>query len=142
MQLRAENRAELYAILDAIFITRTTESWISILDATGTASADVLTIDKVFEDPQVLHRDMLLTAEHTSLGTVPQVGHAQKFSRNPAEIRLAPPLLGEHTCEVLQQVLGLTDCQLHGLEERAVIFGQTHENGFAVQTSDTEGFER
>ena len=103
MPLRAANRVELYATLDAVFAARPTDSWVAALDAAGTAAAKVQAMDQVFQDPQVLHRDMLLSVEHPTLGSIPQVGHAQKFSGNPAQIRLAPPLLGQHTLEVLRE---------------------------------------
>jgi crotonobetainyl-CoA:carnitine CoA-transferase CaiB-like acyl-CoA transferase len=66
----------------------------------------VRSIDQVFEDPQVIHRGMLQAVEHATLGRIPQVGHAQKFLAEPATIRLPPPLLGQHTREVLGSVLG------------------------------------
>lgn len=119
---RAENRAELYALLDEVFAKRTTDEWIAALEGAGTATAKVQSMDQVFADPQVLHRNMLLSVRHPTLGDIPQVGHAQKFSGNPAQIRLAPPLLGEHTFEVLGEVLGCTSEQLQAWAEDKIIF--------------------
>lgn len=102
MTARQRNRAELYAIMDPILLGRSTTDWLNALDAAGAAAAPINTIDQVFEDPQVLHRDMLLSVEHPSLGEIPQVGHAQKFSDTPAVIRRPPPVLGEHNAEVLE----------------------------------------
>jgi crotonobetainyl-CoA:carnitine CoA-transferase CaiB-like acyl-CoA transferase len=122
MPLRAANRIELYATLDAVFAGQPTDSWVAALDAAGTATAKVQAMDQVFQDPQVLHRDMLLSVEHPTLGSIPQVGHAQKFSGNPAQIRLAPPLLGQHTLEVLREALGCSESELQRLSDDAVIF--------------------
>ena len=121
MQLRADNRVPLYEILDEVFAGRSTESWMKTLDAAGAAVAPVNTIDQVFEDPQVLHRQMLQTVEHTTLGPIPQVGHAQKFFGTPATIRSAPPVLGEHTDEVLRTIAGCTDAEIRELRDARVI---------------------
>jgi crotonobetainyl-CoA:carnitine CoA-transferase CaiB-like acyl-CoA transferase len=75
MQARAANRHELYAVLD-----------------------------QVFADPQVLHRAMVERVQHSALGPIAQVGHAQKFSATPCSIRLPPPTLGEHTAAVLKEL--------------------------------------
>ena len=121
MPLREKHRVELYALLDEVFVKRATDVWIAALDGAGTATAKVQSMDEVFADPQVLHRDMLLSVRHPTLGDIPQVGHAQKFSGNPAQIRSAPPLLGEHTFEVLGEVLGCTTDQLRSWAEDGVI---------------------
>lgn len=122
MSMRAENRVALYETLEAVFAQRPTDTWVEILDEAGTATAKVQAMDQVFQDPQVLHRDMLLSVEHPTLGAIPQVGHAQKFSGNPAQIRLAPPLLGQHTLEVLRESLGCSEAELERLCAEGVIF--------------------
>jgi succinate--hydroxymethylglutarate CoA-transferase len=124
-QARGANREELYSLLDEIFIERDTSSWIDDLSAMGSASAPVNTIDKVFSDPQVLHRGMLTSVQHTTLGEIPQVGHAQKFSSTPAQITLPPPVLGEHTEEVLLELTDLTPDEVSELKEAQVVFGST-----------------
>ena len=121
MRLRAEHREELYSVLDGVFASRTTSTWMQSLDAVGAAAAPVNTIDQVFSDPQVLHRQMLQSVEHTTLGNIPQVGHAQKFFGTPATIRLPPPVLGEHTDQVLRDVAGCTDTELQHLHNTQVI---------------------
>lgn len=121
MQRRAEHREELYAILDALFAQRTTAAWLAALDNAGASAAPINTIDQVFTDPQVLHRDMLQKVTHTTLGAIPQVGHAQKFFATPAQIRLPPPVLGEHTNEILRQLAGCTDSDLQQLRDSHVI---------------------
>jgi crotonobetainyl-CoA:carnitine CoA-transferase CaiB-like acyl-CoA transferase len=103
MQARAANRAELYAVLDDVVRTGTTDDWLAALTRAGAAGAPVNTIDQVFADPQVLHREMVLSVEHASLGSISQVGHAQKFELTPSAIRLPPPALGDHTALVREE---------------------------------------
>lgn len=121
MQQRNTNRDALYEILDRIFPTRTTADWTKRLDTVGAAGAPVNTIDQVFADPQVLHREMLQSVEHSTLGEIPQVGHAQKFAHTPSTIRIAPPTLGEHTDEVLHEVAGYSPAELSDFRDAGVI---------------------
>jgi crotonobetainyl-CoA:carnitine CoA-transferase CaiB-like acyl-CoA transferase len=121
MTVRRDNRDDLYAILDAVLLSRTTQEWLGVLDASGAAAAPINTIDQVFRDPQVLHREMLQSVKHTTLGEIPQLGHAQKFSATPAVIELPPPVLGEHTEEVLNELLGLSEAEIGALRGQGVI---------------------
>jgi succinate---hydroxymethylglutarate CoA-transferase len=121
MQLRAKNRHELYPIMDQIMAKKTTREWLEMADQAGAAAAPVNTMDQVFSDPQVLHRQMVLSVRHSTLGEIPQVGHAQKFSATPSQIKLPPPLLGEHTEELLQTLLGLPEAEIQKLHEEGVI---------------------
>lgn len=121
MHLRTEHKDELYAILDRLFLTQSTAHWVGILDQVGAAAAPVNTIDQVFADPQVLHRDMLQSVKHSTLGDIPQVGHAQKFSGTPAQITLPPPTLGQHSGEVLRDLAGYTEEEVQTLRADKVI---------------------
>jgi crotonobetainyl-CoA:carnitine CoA-transferase CaiB-like acyl-CoA transferase len=76
---------------------------------------------EVFADPQIVHREMLLQQPHAAAGTVPQVANPVKFSATPVAYRRAPPLLGEHTDEVLREVLSLGEAELDGLRADKVI---------------------
>jgi crotonobetainyl-CoA:carnitine CoA-transferase CaiB-like acyl-CoA transferase len=104
MQARASNRVELYGLLDERVRQQSTDHWITELARAGAAGAPVNSIDQVFADPQVLHRDLVQRVGHSVLGSIAQVGHAQKFSASPCSIRLPPPALGEHTALVRQHV--------------------------------------
>jgi formyl-CoA transferase/succinate--hydroxymethylglutarate CoA-transferase len=121
MRDRSKNRTVLYGLLEQIFSERTTAEWLELCDRVGIAVAPVQTIDEVFRHPQVLHRRMLESVEHATLGEIPQVGHAQKFSETPARIELAPPVLGQHTAQVLAELAGCSSDELTQLREAGVI---------------------
>lgn len=121
MELRARHREALYTLLDEIMAQRTTAEWLKLADESGAAAAPVNTIDRVFSDPQVLHRQMVLSVRHPTLGDIPQVGHAQKFSATPAQIHLPPPLLGQHTYEVLRSLVGISEHELLDLSAEGII---------------------
>lgn len=121
MHDRAANRVELYALLEAVFASKTTNAWLDLLDSAGVAAAPIQTIDQVFSHPQVIHRKMLETVEHATLGEIPQVGHAQKFSATPAQMQLAPPVLGQHTAQVLTELAGCSSDDIDRLRQSGVI---------------------
>lgn len=118
---RVENRAALIAILTELFRTRDTAAWLKLLNDAEVPCAPVQTIDQVFNAPQVRHREMLMEVEHPTAGTVRMAGIPVKFSATPASVRLPPPLLGEHTEEVLASWLGLGDKEIAELKRKNVI---------------------
>jgi crotonobetainyl-CoA:carnitine CoA-transferase CaiB-like acyl-CoA transferase len=106
MSARHANREDLYRLLDEVFAAETTQAWLERMNVAGAAVAPIQTLDQVFDDPQVRHREMVQHVDHPTLGSIPQVGFAQTLHGTPATIRMAPPLLGQHTDEILQDVLG------------------------------------
>jgi formyl-CoA transferase len=118
---RVENRTELIKILSQIFLSRTTDAWLSLLNEAEVPSAPVQTVDQVFSAPQVLHREMLVEVEHSTAGTVRMAGIPVKFSSTPASIRLPPPLLGQHTKEILETWLGIGREEIAELKRKSVI---------------------
>jgi formyl-CoA transferase len=119
--LRVEHREECLAILAPIIRTRTRDEWIERLNAEGIPCSPINAMDEVFRDPQVLHREMLVEMHHSSGQKVRMVGIPVKYSETRAAIRRLPPRLGEHTDEVLAEVLGCSCDQIAGLRERQVI---------------------
>lgn len=118
---RVENRKVLIAILSEIFMTRLTEEWVATLNKADVPCAPVQTIDQVFAAPQVLHRNMLVEIGHPTAGTVKLAGIPVKFSATPASVRLPPPLLGEHTDDVLSSWLGMNEREITNLREKQII---------------------
>jgi crotonobetainyl-CoA:carnitine CoA-transferase CaiB-like acyl-CoA transferase len=118
---RVENRGVLIGILAEIFPGRDTNAWMSLLNGAGVPCAPVQTIDQVFNAPQVRHREMLAEVDHPTAGTVRMAGIPVKLSATPASIRLPPPLLGQHTDEILASWLGMDDGQIDQLKKTGVV---------------------
>jgi crotonobetainyl-CoA:carnitine CoA-transferase CaiB-like acyl-CoA transferase len=118
---RVAHREELIAILQDVFRQRDTASWIKLLGDAGLPCGPVNTIDRVFKDPQVLHRNMLLEVDHPTAGTVRMAGMPVKFSATPASLRLPPPLLGQHSAEVLQSWLAVPEDRVQELKRKKII---------------------
>ena len=118
---RVENRAVLIAMLTEMFRGRDNETWLKILNAAEVPCAPIQTIDQVFAAPQVRHRDMLIEVEHPMAGTIRMAGIPVKFSATPASVRLPPPLLGQHTDEVLSSWLGINNDEIAVLKGKKVI---------------------
>ncbi len=119
-QNRVENREELVSRLDAILSEKCTEEWLEILDEEGVPAGPVYTFDQIFSDPQVLRRNMLVEIEHPRAGTIKQTGIPVRLSETPGNIRVPPPVLGEHTEEILRG-LGYTEEEIISLREKDVI---------------------
>ncbi len=101
---RVAHRADLNALLGAVFQGRTSAEWVAFLNQRGVASGPLYNLAEVFADPQVLHEEMLVTLPHPVHGTVKLIGLPIKLSETPGAIRRAPPLMGEHTDEILREV--------------------------------------
>lgn len=110
---RVRHRATLVPILESVFRERTTDAWVDALEAAGVPSGPINTVAQAFANPQVQARGMQIELPHPLAGTVPLMGSPMKFSGTPIEHTLAPPVLGQHADEILEQLLGL------GAEERA-----------------------
>ena len=120
--LRVRHRDRLIPKVEALTRTRTTAAWMEVLETAGVPCAPVNTIDQVFADPQVQARGMQIGMAHPLAGVeVPLVGSPVKLSRTPVSYRRAPPTLGEHTDEVLSQILGLGESERAALREEGVI---------------------
>jgi formyl-CoA transferase/CoA:oxalate CoA-transferase len=111
-QDRRAHRAELLEKLQAVFLTKPYEEWEAILLEQGIPMGAINDIAQVVEHPQVKARGSLTQVEHPRLGTVRLVGPAARLSETPPAVRTASPLLGQHTDEVMQEVLGLSAAQV------------------------------
>ena len=100
---RVAHRPELDAILTEAFQARTRAEWVAYLNERGVACGPIYNLAEVFEDPQVRHQRMLVEMPHPVHGRVKLLGMPIKLSGTPGEFRLPPPLLGEHTDEVLRE---------------------------------------
>ncbi len=118
--LRLRNRAELVELVSDLTRRHPTEYWVKGLEAAGLPCGPVNTIDRVFEDPQVLHREMKISMSHAG-GEVSLIGSPLKLSVSPVSYRRPPPTLGEHTDEVLKNLLGLGDAERQSLRDAGII---------------------
>jgi len=84
-------------------------------------AAPILGVDQVFNHPQALHRQMRMHLPHPTIGDLEVPGVPYKLDRTPATGRTAPPLLGEHTEEILQSELGMDDAEIRSLRDEHVI---------------------
>lgn len=103
---RVRNREALAAIVTSVFAGADKEQWIARLDAAGVPCGPINTLPDVFADPQVQHRRMLVDVPHPLAGQVRLVASPMRFSQAPLSYERAPPLLGQHTAEILRE-LGL-----------------------------------
>lgn len=115
VSLRLANRPELIALLEQSFAARNCESWIDEMLAVGIPAGPILTYPQAFESEHGRNREMRIEIDHPIEGKVPNIGFPVKFSGTPAQVRLPPPLLGEHTAAVLAE-LGFDASQQAKLE--------------------------
>ena len=101
---RVQNREELIGLLKSIFLMRPVSEWLSALDEAEIPCGPINTFEQVFSMPQVQERGMLVKMDHPTIGELPLVGSPLKFSDTPVQYRLHPPLMGEHTEEVLREL--------------------------------------
>ena len=99
---RVAHREELNQILTEALQARTASEWVTYLNERGVACGPIYNLAEVFNDPQIRHQQMLIEMPHPVHGTVTMLGLPVKLSETPGRIRRVPPLLGEHTDEVLR----------------------------------------
>jgi formyl-CoA transferase/CoA:oxalate CoA-transferase len=99
--LRVAHRNELIPLLEEVLRTRPTADWLAALDAAGVPVGPIQTVAEAVRDPQVLARGMVTEVEHPTAGRLRTLGCPVRLSRTPAAVRTAPPLLGQHSDEVL-----------------------------------------
>ncbi len=115
-----EKWQEISSYLKKVFLTRTRDDWFEFLTAKDVPVGKVYGFDEVFNDPQVLHRKMVLEIDHPTLGKVKQPGIAVKLSDTPGKVRSLAPITGENTEEILCQ-LGYNKRQIGKLRQSKVI---------------------
>ncbi|MCU1756142.1 MULTISPECIES: CaiB/BaiF CoA transferase family protein [Pseudomonas] len=118
---RVANRAVLVPLIRQATVFKTTAQWVEQLEAVGVPCGPINELAQVFADPQVQARGLAFELPHALAGLVPQVGSPIRLSETPVEYRRAPPLLGEHTQEVLARVLGVTAVDLELLRQSGVL---------------------
>jgi crotonobetainyl-CoA:carnitine CoA-transferase CaiB-like acyl-CoA transferase len=117
---RVENRAELTRVLQEIFLRKSTAQWLDVLEGAGVPNGPINDLAQVFAEPQVRARGVRIELEHSAAGPLPGVASPMRFSGTPLEYRSAPPLLGEHTDQVLEGLLGMSPADVAKLRADGV----------------------
>jgi crotonobetainyl-CoA:carnitine CoA-transferase CaiB-like acyl-CoA transferase len=117
---RVKNLAELARLIEEKLAEKTNKEWEALLDEAGVANGPILHIDEVFQDPQVLHQEMLLEMDHPRAGKIKTLGFPVKLSQTPAQLKGPPPYMGQHTEEVLQE-LGYSPREVEIMRKEGVI---------------------
>jgi crotonobetainyl-CoA:carnitine CoA-transferase CaiB-like acyl-CoA transferase len=118
---RVENRVELTRLLEEIFARRSTREWLALLEAAGVPNGPINDIAQVFEEPQVRARGIRIEADHPAAGRLPMVASPMRFSATPLEHKVAPPLLGQHTDEILRRLLGMSEGDIARLRAEGAV---------------------
>jgi crotonobetainyl-CoA:carnitine CoA-transferase CaiB-like acyl-CoA transferase len=117
---RATHYAELRPLLDSVLRTRTRDEWVRRLGAAGVPCGSVRAISEVLADPQIAARGMVAEVDHPTVGRAKVIGSPVKLSHTPTSVRTAPPMLGQHTDALLQE-LGYDRSAIDNLRAAGVI---------------------
>ena len=120
-QDRVRNRADLVPMLEALMKQRSKAGWLATLESAKVPCGAINNLAEVFDDPQVRQRGMVDAWQHPIDPALRLVASPMKLSATPVRTDRPPPLLGQHTAEVLGELLGRTPLQLAGLKDRKVI---------------------
>jgi len=120
-EARVANREELTELLNVLFVQRPRADWSERLARAGVPCGPVNDISQAFDDPQVIHRGLRVQLEHPLAGRLDTVANPIRLSESAASYALPPPLLGEHTNEVLQGLLGMTVSEIDALRRARVL---------------------
>ena len=103
---RTAHVSELTVILNETFSHKTINEWLTLLEAAELPCAPINTVDRIISDPQIQQRQMIVEVEHPVAGHLKMAGTPVKMSLTPGGIERPAPLLGQHTAELLKEVLG------------------------------------
>jgi crotonobetainyl-CoA:carnitine CoA-transferase CaiB-like acyl-CoA transferase len=118
---RVENRAEMTRLIQEIFRKKNTAEWLALLESAGVPNGPINDIAQVFEEPQVKARGVKILLDHAAAGKLPLVASPMRFSGTPLEYRLPPPLLGEHTDQILKEFLKLNETEIAKLRVDGIV---------------------
>lgn len=118
---RIANRKALLGVLEEVFKSRPRAEWLSLLDMADVPASPVNELPEVFENEQVRHRGMRVEVEHPLAGKIGMLANPIRLSATPVTGYTAPPLMGQHTREVLQRLLGMGTAELDALAAKSII---------------------
>jgi crotonobetainyl-CoA:carnitine CoA-transferase CaiB-like acyl-CoA transferase len=117
----AAQQQRLHDELAAIFASRTLAAWTAHLRGVDTCFAPVNTLEETSRDPQVEALGLFTSVDHPRLGPLPQISPPFTFSATPASVRRPPPDLGEHTADILSELVGLSPAEIRALAEQKIV---------------------
>jgi crotonobetainyl-CoA:carnitine CoA-transferase CaiB-like acyl-CoA transferase len=118
---RVANRETLDAAISECLLTDSAESWLARLTEGGIPCGRINSVAQALSDPHTAAREMVRSVQHPTAGEVKMLGIPFRFSDTPASVRRAPPTLGQHTEQVLRDVLKLSDVVISELRAAKVI---------------------
>lgn len=118
---RVAHREELYSLLGLEFAKQPRQHFLDLLNATSIPHSPVNTIEEAFQDKQAIHRGAAVTINHPLNAELKVIANPLRFSETPVSYDLPPPMLGQHTDEVLSQVLKLSDSEISALRKNGVV---------------------
>jgi len=113
-QDRMAHRFELEKALEAVFITKPTDMWVTLLNDAGIPAGPILNVPQMHDDPQAIYREMITEVDHPVAGNVKTLGSPVKFHGTPGGVKRAAPLLGQHSVEVLVEA-GYNNTEIENL---------------------------
>lgn len=127
-----KHRDEIYRIVTEIMPQKTTEEWIEILDQHNYWAGPVYNYDDLINDPQVQHNKMIVEMDHPTEGPLKMLGIPYNFSESPGSLRYYPPLVGEHTDEILK-LAGYTDEQIASFKKEGIVYNETDTEAVEIE---------
>ena len=121
MEKRTDNHAKLEPLLIDVFLKKPRDEWLMLFDRVGIIASPINNIEQVVYDRHVNAREMILEVEHNRMGNMKVVGTPMKFSRTPCRIDKASPDLGEHTDEILTEMLNLSPEEIRDCKDEGII---------------------
>jgi len=119
--LRVQHRKQLIPLLEVMTRQKTKAEWIALLEKANVPCGPINNIKEVFENEQVIARNVQIDVPHPTAGTMKLVASPMKLSQTPTEVRMAPPTLGQHTNEVLQERLNFNAETIEELRRKGII---------------------
>ena len=118
---RTNNQKALKPILDSVFKTKTIDAWLVVLEEAGIPCAPINTVDRVLKDPQIKARDMIVEVDHPVAGKMHVPGVPIKMYKTPGSVDSPAPLLGQHTEEILKELLGMSKEEVDALRAKDIL---------------------